>query len=85
MTATTLSPIYMTPMLPFDFDFDAASKAVSDARMTAAKAASAQRVADRELCGRYLGTWADNFGRKTGRDTSITFAQFTAAAARLAL
>lgn len=74
MTATTLSPIYLTPMLPFEFDAAAAAKAASDARM-----------ADRELCGRYLGTWADNFGKKTGRDTSITFAQFTAAAARLAL
>jgi hypothetical protein len=64
----------MTPMLPFEFDFDAASQAASDSRM-----------ADRELCQRYLGTWADNFGKKTGRDKSITFAQFTAAAARLAL
>ena len=74
MTTATLSHATMTPMLPFDFDFNAASKAASDARM-----------ADRELCGRYLGTWADNFGKKTGRDKTVTFAQFSAAAARLAL
>lgn len=74
MTTATLSHDILTPMLPFDFDFSAASKAASDARM-----------ADRELCGRYLGTWADNFGKKTGRDRSISFAQFSAAAARLAL
>lgn len=85
MTATTLSPIYTTPTLPFDFDFDAASQAASDARIAALKAESDARMADRELCKRYLGTWADNFGNKPGRDTSITFAQFTAAAARLAL
>jgi hypothetical protein len=74
MTTATLSHATMTPTLPFDFDFTAASQAASDARM-----------ADRELCGRYLGTWADNFGKKTGRDKSITFAAFSAAAARLAL
>jgi hypothetical protein len=74
MTTATLSHATMTPMLPFEFDAVAAAKAASDARM-----------ADRELCGRYLGTWADNFGKKTGRDKSITFAAFAAAAARLAL
>lgn len=73
MTAATLSRDTMTPTLPFDFDFSAASQAASDARM-----------ADRELCKRYLGTWADNFGNKTGRDKSISFADFAAAAARLA-
>lgn len=80
MTTATLSHDTMTPTLPFDFDFDAATKAASEQRM-----ADLRRESDRELCGRYLGTWADNFGKKTGRDTSITFAQFTAAAARLAL
>ncbi|MCB5281109.1 hypothetical protein [Arthrobacter sp. ES1] len=74
MTTATLSHATMTPMLPFDFDAAAATKAASDARM-----------ADRELCGRYLSTWADNFGKKTGRDKSISFAAFCAAAARLAV
>lgn len=74
MTAITLTRETMTPMLPFEFDAAAAAKAASDARM-----------ADRELCGRYLGTWADNFGKKAGRDTSISFAAFCAAAARLAV
>jgi hypothetical protein len=63
----------MTPTLPFDFDFDAASKAASDARM-----------ADRELCRNYLASWAGNFGRETPRSTSISFEEFSAAAARLA-
>jgi hypothetical protein len=79
MTATTLTRETMTPALPFDFDFAAASQAASEQRI-----ADLQKTADRELCQRYLGTWADNFGKKTGRDKSISFAQFTAAAARLA-
>jgi hypothetical protein len=80
MTTATLSHATITPTLPFDFDFAAASQAASDQRMT-----EIRKTADRELCKRYLGTWADNFGKKTGRDESITFAQFSAAAARLAL
>lgn len=74
MTALTLTRETLTPTLPFDFDFAAASQAASDTRM-----------ADRELCQRYLGTWADNFGKGTGRDKSISFAAFSAAAARLAV
>jgi hypothetical protein len=73
MTAATLSHDTMTPMLPFDFDFAAASKAASDAR-----------DADRELCRRYLGTWTGTFG-STKRDTSVSFDDFAAAAARLAV
>jgi hypothetical protein len=79
MTTATLSHNTMTQTLPFDFDFAAASQAASEQRI-----ADLQKNADRELCQRYLGTWADNFGKKTGRDKSVTFAQFTAAAARLA-
>ena len=73
MTATTLSRNTMTPTLPFDFDFDAASQASSDARM-----------ADRELCRNYLGNWADNFGREAKPRTRVSFEEFAAAAARLA-
>jgi hypothetical protein len=46
--------------------------------------ADLQRISDRELCGRYLGAWADNFGKKTGRDKSISFEDFRAAVDRLA-
>jgi len=79
MTTATLSHATMTQTLPFDFDFDAAAKAASEQRL-----ADLRRNADRELCGRYLGTWADNFGKKAGRDRSISFEDFRAAADRLA-
>lgn len=60
----------MTPAL---FDLNAELEALT---------AEASRNADRELCQRYLGTWADSYGTAK-RDKSISFADFQAAAERL--
>lgn len=71
MSVATLTRETMTPMLPFDFDGHAAAVKVEKARK-----------ADRQLCQRYLGKWADSYGTKK-RDKTISFAEFSAAAERL--
>lgn len=60
----------MTPAL-FDLDTELADLLAETAR-----------EADRELCKRYLGKWADTYG--SGEQTEpVTFAEFRAAAERL--
>lgn len=71
MSAATLTREIQTPAL-FDLGADLEALAAEEAR-----------EADRELCQRYLGTWADSYGTTAKRDKSISFADFQAAAFRL--
>ncbi|MFJ2662511.1 hypothetical protein [Arthrobacter koreensis] len=71
MSAATLTRETATPAL-FDLGADLEALAAEEARKEA-----------RELCQRYLGTWADSYGTTAKRDTTITFAEFQAAAERL--
>ena len=58
----------VAPMLPFD---------VADLAAEEAKAA------DRALCKQYLGAWSDTYG-SAKTEGAVTFADFAAAAERLA-
>lgn len=58
----------VAPMLPFD---------------VAELATEEAKAADRALCKQYLGAWADSYGSAKAQET-VTFADFAAAAERLA-
>jgi hypothetical protein len=70
MSAATLTLQTMTPAL-FDFDVQAAALKAEEARN-----------ADRELCKRFMGRFAGTHDSNRPART-ITFAEFSAAAARL--